>query len=113
MSGQSQEEQEQWKDNPCLAARDAMEQGTARHSRGGNLLPREFKQVKPGLGLCLARQERGGMAEGSRDPRNPRGHGTKQCPWHGASGRSCTFVTPSHTRHRSNYSLLTRANKGG
>lgn len=51
MPGESQEEQEQWKGNLCLATRDAMEQGTARHSRGGNLLPREFKQVKQGLGF--------------------------------------------------------------
>lgn len=48
MPGESQEEQEQWKGNLCLATRDAMEQG---HSRGGNLLPREFKQVKQGLGF--------------------------------------------------------------
>lgn len=72
MSGESQEEQEQWKGNLCLAMRDAMGQGTAWHSRGGILLPREFKQVRQGLGLCLARLQRGGMAEGSTDPRNPR-----------------------------------------
>lgn len=78
----------------CLAAKNAMEQETAGHSRVGKQLSREFKQVKQGLGLCLARQQRGGTAEGSRDPRNPQGRGTEQCHWRRASGRSCAFLTP-------------------
>lgn len=77
MSGESQEEQEQWKGNLCLVGRDAMEQGTAWHSRGWILIPREFKQIKQGLGLCLARQQRGGMQRGAGT------RGTRR-PWHQA-----------------------------
>jgi len=57
MPGESQEEQEQQEGIPCLAARDATEQGqlgTAEVGavrRSGRLLPGEFKQVKQGLGF--------------------------------------------------------------
>lgn len=57
MPGKSQEEQEQRKGTPRLAARAATEQGqlgTAEVGavrRSGLLLPREFKQVKQGLGF--------------------------------------------------------------
>lgn len=57
MPGESQEEQEQRKGIPCLAARGATEQGqlgtaeVGAVQRSGRPLPGEFKQVKQGLGF--------------------------------------------------------------
>lgn len=74
----SEESQEQQRHIPCLAARDATKQGqlsTRQEPLEGaaTCSPETLNKLNRVLiQLCLARQQRGGMAEGSRSLRNPR-----------------------------------------
>lgn len=75
----SEESQEQQRHIPCLAARNATKQGqlsTRQEPLEGAAAcsPETLNKLNRVLiQLCLARQQRGGMAEGSRSLRNTRG----------------------------------------